>query len=153
MTKDFKVPINNISKNKKLPPSQKSHIIRTSSKFVKKYSNNDNEFYLLQIEYQLLENTHKLRSSLKSEMANYDTAISTLKNLLKLPFTKLMLKKHEEVVDTLRKVTFFCGSPNEWNSSHKKQINLHSTNDVQKIRHLANMVYHKCKFILLVLDD
>lgn len=103
---------------------------------------------ILHTEVDLMDYIHKLRSALRTDGANYDDALELLERISELQINALMLKKHREIVDTIKKVTKYIGNAHEWDLSEDEVIK-HSEKATQ-IRRKAETVFNKFASYFLV---
>jgi len=105
---------------------------------------------MLHTEIDLLDNIHKLRLALRIDTANYDIALDMLEQISELQIKPLTLKKHQEVVETIRKVTKYVGNPEEWKLSEEDAIN--HTEKASQIRRKADVVLNKFASLFTIPD-
>jgi len=96
---------------------------------------------ILNTEVDLLDRIHRLRLALRTDRADYDKALEMLKEISELQIYPLMLKKHQEIVETIMKVTKYVGNPQEWNLNEEDAIN--HTEKASQIRRKADFVLNK----------
>lgn len=105
---------------------------------------------LLHTEVDLLDFVHKLRVSLRTDHADYEGALDLLEHISELQLSTTMLKKHQEIVDTIQKVTMYIGNPSKWNLNDEETL-LHEEKSAQ-IRRKAVMIINKCISLFTVPD-
>ncbi|XP_025415954.1 hepatoma-derived growth factor-related protein 2 isoform X2 [Sipha flava] len=96
---------------------------------------------ILHTEVDLLDYIHKLRSALRTDSADCEAALELLERISELQINALMLKKHQEIVDTIKKVTKYIGNANEWNLSEEEIIE--HTEKATQVRRKAETVFNK----------
>jgi len=105
---------------------------------------------LLHTEVDLLDYIHKLRLALRTDHADYERALELLEHIVELQINALMLKKHQEIVETIKYVTRYTGNAKEWNLSKEETI-LHNEKSTQ-IRRKAEIVFNKFVSLFTVSD-
>lgn len=105
----------------------------------------------LKAETQLLDLDVRIKTSLGLKHANPEACLHTLDELLELKLNPLMLKKHPEVVETIKKMRKYVGNIAAWNmSEEEKQVFMLKA---ANIRAKAEHVYNKMKSMFLVPYD
>lgn len=97
-----------------------------------------------------MDNVHKLRLALRTDHANYQLALDILEQISELKIKPLMLKKHREIVDTIRKVTKYVGNPEEWKLNQQDTIN--HIEKATQIRRKADVVFNKFASLFTIPD-
>ncbi|XP_025195195.1 hepatoma-derived growth factor-related protein 2-like [Melanaphis sacchari] len=105
---------------------------------------------ILHTEVDLLDDIHKLRIALRTDHADYDGALDLLEHIVELQINALMLKKHQEVVETIKQVIRYTGNAKEWNLNEEETI-LHDEKSSQ-IRRKAEIVLNKFISLFAVSD-
>lgn len=109
-----------------------------------------NKIDLLHTEVDLLDYTHKLRLALRTDHADYKEALELLDHIIELQMNALMLKKHQEIVDTIKAVTRYTGNAKEWNLNEEETI-LHNEKSTL-IRRKAEIIFNKFISLFTVSD-
>lgn len=102
----------------------------------------------LRIEAQLLDIDINIKSSLNLVKADPDVCLRNLDELLELQITPLMLKKHPECVETIKKLRKYIGNMRRWNMSEENSKIFASK--AAMIRAKAEHVYNKFKTLFSV---
>lgn len=154
VTKEMSDVSNKISEDKELPASIKSLMVGAISNldgsWTKVAPSKAAKIELLTTEVTLLEHVYKLRRALRIDNADCKEALKIMEDIANLAITALMLKKHQEVMDTFKKVTLYVGNAKEWNLNDEQ--NEENRNITEKIRLHATMLYNKCKSLFTVRD-
>lgn len=105
----------------------------------------------LKAETQLLDLDVRIKTSLGLKHAVPEACLNTLDELLELKLNPLMLKKHPEVVETIKKLRKYVGNISAWNMTEEEKhlFTLKAAN----IRAKAEHVYNKIKSMFLVPYD
>ncbi|XP_050428384.1 hepatoma-derived growth factor-related protein 2 isoform X2 [Adelges cooleyi] len=104
----------------------------------------------LTTEVDLLDCVYHLRMALRTDKADCDKAIKILDQMAELKINTLMLKKHSEVVDTVKKVTMYIGNRKEWETNDEEANEM--SEKTAKVRRKANMVFNKFRALFTVPD-
>jgi hypothetical protein len=99
-------------------------------------------------ETQLLDLDMRLKSSLSLNRADPDKCLSLLDDFLEVDINTLMLKKHPEVVQTIKKMRKYIGNTTEWNMSDEELVIFNDK--AARIRSKSEHVYNKIKALFLV---
>lgn len=154
ITNELATVNNEIGEDNELPVVLKDlmtdAISNVKTEWKKTGSNKITKVELLHTEVDLLDYIHKLRIALRTDHADYDKALQLLEQISELQLNALMLKKHEEVVDTIKKVTKYIGNLNEWDLNEQEVIE--HTESATKIRRKAETVYNKFVSLFTVLE-
>ncbi|XP_022192041.2 PC4 and SFRS1-interacting protein isoform X2 [Nilaparvata lugens] len=112
----------------------------------------DNDFKLeyLRIEAQLLDIDVHIRGSLNLVRADPDNCLRLLDEMMEIQLTPLMLKKHPECVETIKKLRKYIGNTSRWNMDEEAVQNF--TSKASMIRTKAEYVYNKLKSLFTVPD-
>lgn len=102
----------------------------------------------LKIEAQLLDIDCRIKCSLTLKQADPETCLRTLDELLELKLSPLMVKKHSQVVETIKKLRKYVGNTITWELSNE-EADLFATK-AGMIRAKAEHVYNKIKSMFLV---
>lgn len=105
---------------------------------------------LLSVEVNLLDFVHKLRLALRTDHANYEVALDVLEQLNDLQVNALMLIKHKEILDTIKKVTKYVGNLAAWSLS--KQQTAEHVEKCTLIRNKAEIMFNKFKSLFTIPD-
>ncbi|KAE9540740.1 hypothetical protein AGLY_003985 [Aphis glycines] len=105
---------------------------------------------LLHTEVDLLDYIHKLRLALRTDHADCDGALELLEHIVELQINALMLKKHQEIVETIKHVTRYTGNAKEWNLSKEETIEHDEKSTL--IRRKAEIVFNKFVSLFTVSD-
>jgi len=105
---------------------------------------------LLHTEVDLLDYIHKLRIALRTDHADYERALELLEHIIELQVNALMLKKHQEIVETIKQVTRYTGNAKEWNLNEEETV-LHNEKSSQ-IRRKAEIIFNKFISLFAVSD-
>lgn len=153
-SKDIQNVSNSITEDNDLPIDLKGLMVGALSniesgwkKTVPKKSIN---IELLSIEVNLLDYIHKLRLALRTDHANYQVALDVLEKLNDLQINALMLIKHKEIVDTIKKVTKYVGNLAAWSLS--KQQTAEHIEKCTRIRNKAEIMFNKFKSLFTIPD-
>lgn len=96
---------------------------------------------LLNTEVDLLDYIYQLRLALRNDSVDYEAALEILEKISELQINALMVKKHQEIVDTITKVTRYIGNTSEWNLSNQEVIE--HTKKIYQVRRKAETVLNK----------
>ncbi|XP_075216810.1 uncharacterized protein LOC142322060 [Lycorma delicatula] len=102
----------------------------------------------LRIEAQLLDIDINIKSSLNLVQADPDYCLRILDELLELQITPLMLKKHPECVETIKKLRKYIGNIKRWKMTEEESKIFASK--AAMIRAKAEHVYNKFKTLFSV---
>lgn len=105
---------------------------------------------ILHTEVDLLDYIHKLRMALRTDHADYEVALVLLENITELQVNALMLKKHQEIVNTIKSLTRYTGNAREWNLNEEETI-LHNEKS-SLIRRKAEVIFNKFISLFTVTD-
>ncbi|XP_060874082.1 hepatoma-derived growth factor-related protein 2 [Metopolophium dirhodum] len=105
---------------------------------------------ILHTEVDLLDYIHKLRMALRTDHADYGVALELLEHIIELQVNALMLKKHQEIVDTIKALTRYTGNAKEWNLNEEETI-LHNEKSAL-IRRKAEIIFNKFISLFTVSD-
>lgn len=103
---------------------------------------------LLKTEVQLLDSDCRIKSSLGLSRANCDECIRAMDEVLDLHLNALMLKKHPEVVDTVKKLRRYVGNLEKWKLTEEQEERFKEKAGV--IRRKADHMYNKFKGMFTV---
>lgn len=104
----------------------------------------------LHTEVDLLDCTFQIRQSLRINSANYEVAANALEKMNKLSVTRLMLVKHGEIVDTIKKVTKYVGNLDEWGLNTEEMAEHRAK--IVAVRQKADIMFHKFLSMFAVSD-
>ncbi|XP_054258725.1 PC4 and SFRS1-interacting protein-like [Macrosteles quadrilineatus] len=102
----------------------------------------------LRTEAQLLDIDVRIKSSLSLKQADAESCISHLDELLSVKIHPLMVKKHPELIDTIKKLRKYVGNTSCWNFSDEETEVFASK--AALIRSKAENVYNKIKALFMV---
>lgn len=102
----------------------------------------------LKIEAQLLDIDVRIKSSLSLKLADPDSCLKYMDELLNIQINPLMIKKHPEVVDTVKKLRKYVGNTSSWKMSDEDRLIFASK--AATIRSKSEHVYHKIKSLFMV---
>jgi len=143
-----------IHNDKELPPKLRNVLLNSvaiiDTDWQKTTSNKSSTVELLNTEVDLLDCIHKLRMALRTDHANYQVALESLEQMSVLQMNTLMLKKHKEIVDTIKKVAKYVGNIENWelNPQEAKEHN----EKITQVRRKAETVLNKCISLFTVPD-
>lgn len=153
-TEDIHQVANKIKEDSELPDELKGLIVDSISSlesgWKKTAPNKLSNIDVLHAEVEMLDSIYNLRISLRTEQADYEIALDALERLSELQISPLMLKKHREVVDTVKQVAKYIGNTEEWGldeqeiKEHREKINL--------VRRKAVSMYNKFVSLFTVPD-
>ncbi|XP_022166574.1 PC4 and SFRS1-interacting protein-like [Myzus persicae] len=152
--KDLEQVDNEISEDGELPVVLKDIMVGTLSNietgWVKAGPKKITKIDLLHTECDLLDYIYKLRMALRTDRVDYEVALELLEHIIELQFNALMLKKHQEIVDTIKQVTRYTGNAKEWNLNEEETI-LHNEKSTI-IRRKAEIIFNKFISLFTVSD-
>lgn len=102
----------------------------------------------LKIEAQVLDIDVRIKSSLSLKQADPESCLKSLDELLSIQLNPLMVKKHPEVVDTVKKLRKYVGNTSSWNMSDEETLIFASK--AASIRSKSEHVYNKIKSLFMV---
>ncbi|KAL1122149.1 hypothetical protein AAG570_003554 [Ranatra chinensis] len=102
----------------------------------------------LKVETQLLDIDTRIKSSLSLNKADPDKCLQLMDEVLELNINALMLKKHPEVVETVKKMRKYVGNTTQWSMTDEQLLAFNSK--ASMIRSKAEHVYNKFKSMFLV---
>lgn len=111
------------------------------------YDDNEN-LELLKIEIQLLDADCRIKTSLSLNNANCDECLRAMDEILELKLNALMLKKHPEVFDTVKKLRKYVGNVGQWKLTIEEREIFEEA--AQKIRSKADTMYNKFKSLFTI---
>ncbi|KAK7579808.1 hypothetical protein V9T40_000437 [Parthenolecanium corni] len=106
---------------------------------------------LLKVEVHLLEANCRIKNCLSLSKANCEDCLKEMDEILDLKLNALMLKKHPEVVDTVKKLRKYVGNLSEWQLSADEERSF--LEGAQKIRMKADTMYAKFKSLFAIPQD
>lgn len=152
--KDMNRVSNKIQEDKELPEKIKGlmtgAIENIKTDWKKSVPRKKHNIEILNTEVGLLDCIYKLRQALRIDYFDYEKAIDLLEQINDLQFNALMLKKHQEVVDTIVKTTKYVGNLEEWNLNDEKSNEFEE--QANKIRRKASTIYNKIVSLFAVPD-
>ncbi|XP_026822063.1 hepatoma-derived growth factor-related protein 2-like [Rhopalosiphum maidis] len=153
-TKNLEQVNNEISEDSELPVAIKDLMVGALSSIETSWKKTGpkkiTKIDLLHTEVDLLDYIHKLRIALRTDHADYEGALDLLEHIIELQINALMLKKHQEIVETIKQVTRYTGNAKEWNLN-EEEIVLHEEKSTQ-IRRKAEIVFNKFISLFTVSD-
>jgi len=153
-TKTLEQVSNEISQDSELPVAIKDLMVGALSNIETSWKKTGpkkiTKIDLLHTEVDLLDYIHKLRIALRTDHADYEGALDILEHILELQINALMLKKHQEIVETIKQVTRYTGNAKEWNLNEEETV-LHDEKSTQ-IRRKAEIVFNKFISLFTVSD-
>jgi len=102
----------------------------------------------LKIETHMLDIDVNIKNSLSLKKADVQKCLDLLDELAELKLTPLMLKKHPEVVETIKKTRKYVGNISNWKMSDTEKQEFQDKS--VEIRKKSDLVYNKFKAIFLV---
>jgi hypothetical protein len=103
---------------------------------------------ILKTEVQLLDADCRIKASLNLTGANCDDCLRAMDEILSLKLNAVMLKKHPEVVDTVKKLKKYVGNVRQWKlTPEQEEIFLA---DAERIRSKAETMYNKFKSLFTI---
>lgn len=102
----------------------------------------------LKMEAQLLDIDVRIKSSLSLKQADPESCLKYLDELLAVKISPLMVKKHPEVVDTIKKLRKYVGNTTCWQMTDEETHIFASK--AASIRSKAEHVYNKIKSLFMV---
>lgn len=113
-----------------------------------KFNDHQQKLEYLKIEAQLLDVDVKIKNSVNLKQADPEACLKHLDELLAIKISPLMLKKHPEVVDTVKKLRKYVGNITFWKMS-EEEANVFALK-ATSIRSKAEHVYNKIKSLFMV---
>ncbi|CAG5096151.1 Similar to Hdgf: Hepatoma-derived growth factor (Mus musculus) [Cotesia congregata] len=104
----------------------------------------------LRTESQLIELNNQIKSYLSLEQADTDKCLRAMDDVLGLTIDSLMLKKHSNVVETVKRLRRYIGNLSEWSLSEEAVKNFKQK--AQQIREKADEMYNKFKTLFIIPD-
>lgn len=145
------------SERSDLPKPVKKDFKKTLKKKVeevksqKPVSSETENLELLKVEVHLLEANCRIKNCLSLSKANCEDCLKEMDEILDLKLNALMLKKHPEVVDTVKKLRKYVGNLSEWKLGVEEERAF--LEGAQKIRTKAETMYAKFKSLFAVPQD
>lgn len=127
--------------------SLKKRVEETKQASAEVYADNEN-LELIKIEVQLLDADCRIKSSLNLVSANCDECLQAMDEILDLKLNALMLKKHPEVVDTVKKLKKYVGNLSEWKLTREQEEAF--IRGAEKIRAKAEHIYNKFQSLFTI---
>lgn len=151
---DITIMSNKINEDNELPVALKSlmsgAIAGIETEWKKIIPSKTSSVEILHTEVSLLDYIHKLRLALRTDHVDYDIALKVLEEMNNLQINALMLKKHQEIVETIKKVTKYVGNASEWNL--KDEALIEHADKASQIRNKADIIYNKFVSLFIVPD-
>ncbi|XP_069687792.1 PC4 and SFRS1-interacting protein-like [Periplaneta americana] len=107
-----------------------------------------NKLRWLKLESRLVELDALVKSNLSLTKADPDRCLSHLDEISSLTIDPLMLKKHPQVVETIKKLRRYIGNIAEWNYDDDEKAKFSSK--ASQIRDKADHIYNKFKAMFTV---
>jgi len=102
----------------------------------------------LKTEAHVLDIDVRIKNSLSLKQADPEACLKHLDDLMAVGIQPLMLKKHPEIVDTIKKLRKYVGNTSSWNMSEKDQ-HIFAAQAAQ-IRSKSEHIYNKIKDLFMV---
>ncbi|XP_014247546.1 PC4 and SFRS1-interacting protein-like [Cimex lectularius] len=100
------------------------------------------------IEGKILDADYSIKESLSLKNPDPQKCIASLDNLDKLAINSLMLKKHPDIVTTVKKVRKYVGNTRNWTMTQKELEEFQELTSI--IRKKADHIYNKFKALFLL---
>ncbi len=114
-----------------------------------KQSITDNEHLeYLKVEVHLLDADCRIKTSLGLAGANCEECLSAMDEILDLKLNALILKKHPEVVDTVKKLRKYVGNVTQWKLTPEQERQFQE--GAHRIRAKAETMYNKFQSLFLI---
>ncbi|XKL67723.1 hypothetical protein PGB90_003214 [Kerria lacca] len=114
----------------------------------KQSNDNSKILELLKIEVHLLDAEWRIKSSLSLSKANCEECLQAMDEILDLKLNAVMLKKHPEVVDTVKKLRKYVGNLQQWQLTPEQESAF--IEKAEKIRIKADTMYNKFKSLFTI---
>lgn len=95
----------------------------------------------LNVESSLVDLDTSIKEALGLYNADPEKALEYLKTMLKLDVKPLMLKKHPNIVDMVKRLRKYVGNLKDWNLSEEETEKFNG--NAERVRKMAEEVYHK----------
>ncbi|XP_051161140.1 PC4 and SFRS1-interacting protein isoform X2 [Leptopilina boulardi] len=102
----------------------------------------------LRIESQLLELDAQIKSNLGLDKANADQCLQAMDVMLNLSIDPLMLKKHPQIVETIKRLRRYIGNLSDWKLNDEETIIFKQK--AEQIRQKAEHIYNKFKAMFTI---
>uniref|UniRef100_A0A8D9BI23 Hepatoma-derived growth factor n=1 Tax=Cacopsylla melanoneura TaxID=428564 RepID=A0A8D9BI23_9HEMI len=102
----------------------------------------------LKLEVCILDIDLRIKDSIGLEHSDCDECLKALDDLINIPITPLMLKKHPEIVDTCRRLQRYTGNTAEWTMTEEEAEVFEQK--ASQVRTKADHVYNKLKNLFTV---
>lgn len=97
----------------------------------------------LRIEAQLLELDAQIKSNLGLDKANADECLQAMDVMFNLTTDPLMLKKHPQIVETIKRLRRYIGNLSDWKLTEEETVIFKQK--AEFIRQKAELIYNKFK--------
>ncbi|XP_043288592.1 PC4 and SFRS1-interacting protein [Venturia canescens] len=102
----------------------------------------------LRVEAQLLELDAQIKSNLGLDRADADKCLQAMDDMLALSIDPLMLKKHPQIVETVKRLRRYIGNLADWKLSEEEVTTFKLK--AEQIRQKAEHIYNKFKAMFTV---
>lgn len=102
----------------------------------------------LRIESQLLELDAQIKSNLGLDKANADQCLQAMNVMLNLSIDPLMLKKHPQIVETIKRLRRYIGNLSDWKLNEEETLIFKQK--AEQIRQKAEHIYNKFKAMFTI---
>lgn len=102
----------------------------------------------LRIESQLLQLDAQIKSNLGLDRADADKCLHAMDDMLALPIDPLMLKKHPQIVETVRRLRRYIGNLAEWKLNEEEASIFKQK--AEQIKQKAEHIYNKFKAMFTI---
>ncbi|XP_014238569.1 PC4 and SFRS1-interacting protein isoform X1 [Trichogramma pretiosum] len=105
----------------------------------------------LKIESQLIFLDTKIRSSLGLDEAHTEDCLEAMDQMYELEITPLMLKKHAQVVESIKRLRRYVGNLGKWELTEEETADFKEK--AEKIQKKADIIYNKFKSLFTIPED
>ncbi|XP_014238572.1 PC4 and SFRS1-interacting protein isoform X4 [Trichogramma pretiosum] len=110
-----------------------------------------NKIKTLKIESQLIFLDTKIRSSLGLDEAHTEDCLEAMDQMYELEITPLMLKKHAQVVESIKRLRRYVGNLGKWELTEEETADFKEK--AEKIQKKADIIYNKFKSLFTIPED
>uniref|UniRef100_U5ET94 Putative the pwwp domain part of the hepatoma derived growth factor n=1 Tax=Corethrella appendiculata TaxID=1370023 RepID=U5ET94_9DIPT len=117
-----------------------------TKKIIKKEETDENEVnrvHLLTLESKLIELNQLIKASVGLSSANVEKCVELLDDYKKLKITQLMLKKHPNCVETMKRLRRYVGNAKAWNLADDEKKKFEEK--AEQVRNKADEIYNGFK--------